>query len=69
MAFVSSSNGFSGLTVKSVPVGADLILIADSAAGNALKQTTITDIVNNNVTSGGKTIGQLYPIMIAAFSN
>jgi len=41
MSFVSSSVGFPGLSVKSVPVSGDLLLIADSAAGNALKQITV----------------------------
>ncbi len=50
---VQNSNNFSNLTAKTVPVGSDIIMIADSAAGNAPKQTTINDIIANNVTSGG----------------
>ena len=44
MAFVSNSLDFPNLTVKSSPVGADILLIADSAAGNALKQTLVSDL-------------------------
>lgn len=34
-----------GLTLKASPVSADLILLADSAASNALKQTTVGDLL------------------------
>ena len=41
MAFVTNSLNFPNLTVKSTPVSGDILLIADSAASNALKQITI----------------------------
>lgn len=41
MAFVTNSLNFPNLTNKSTPVSGDILLIADSAAANALKQITI----------------------------
>ena len=45
MAFYINSLNFPNLTAKGTPVGADLVLIADSAAGNILKQATITNVL------------------------
>jgi hypothetical protein len=42
MAFVTNSLDFPNLTNKATPIGADIILLADSASGNAVKQTTIS---------------------------
>ena len=44
MAFVTNSLNFPNLSTKSTPVAADLLLIADSAASNALKQATLSSI-------------------------
>lgn len=44
MAFFNNAINFPNLTSKGTPVGADLILIADSAASNALKQATVSSI-------------------------
>jgi hypothetical protein len=44
MAFVTNNLDFPNLTVKGTPVGADLVLIADSAASNEIKQATVTSI-------------------------
>lgn len=52
MAFVSNMLNFPNLTSKASPVGADLIMIADSAASNAVKQATISSILAAS-TSGG----------------
>lgn len=41
MAFVSNSLDLPNLTNKSTPVSGDILLISDSAGGNALKQCTI----------------------------
>jgi len=52
MTFVSSSDGFPGLSSKSSPVGSDIIIIADSAANNAIKQCTLTQALSAG-SSGG----------------
>lgn len=44
MAFVTNSLNFPNLTNKATPVGADILLIADSAASNALKQCLISSL-------------------------
>lgn len=44
MAFYSNSLNFPNLTVKAAPVGADIILIADSAAANQPKQSLISTL-------------------------
>lgn len=44
MAFYSNSLNFPNLTVKGSPVGADTILIADSAGGGAPKQALISTL-------------------------
>lgn len=66
MAFYSNTLNFPNLPSKSVPVGADLIMIADSAAGNAPKQSTITEIVTAGGGGGG---GGLTWIATATASN
>lgn len=43
--FVTNSLNFPNMATKSSPVGADLIMLADSAANNALKKATITSIL------------------------
>lgn len=42
--FVTNSLNFPNLTSKASPVGADILLIADSAAGNAVKQCLISSL-------------------------
>lgn len=44
MAFYSNSLNFPNLTNKATPVGADIILLADSAAGNIPKQATLSSL-------------------------
>lgn len=44
MATYTNSLNFPNLTVKAAPVGADIILIADSAAGNEPKQSLISTL-------------------------
>ena len=44
MAFVSNPLNFANLTAKGAPVGADLLLLADSAAAGAIKQTLISSL-------------------------
>ena len=44
MAFVTNSLNFPNLTSKATPVGADLLMISDSAASSALKQITISSL-------------------------
>jgi hypothetical protein len=46
MAFYSNALNFPNLSVKSVPVSGDIILIADSAASNIPKQTTVGDLAS-----------------------
>lgn len=71
MSFYSNALNFANLTTKTTPAGADLVMIADSAAGNQPKQTTVTALVTagGGGGGGGATQGQLYPIMIGVFSN
>lgn len=45
MAFVGNPINFPQLTAKSSPVGADILMVADSAAANALKQSTLTQLL------------------------
>jgi hypothetical protein len=64
-----NSTGAYNLTVKSAPTSADIVPIGDSAVvGTPSKQTTIADILLL-VPASGKTLGQLYPVMIGQFSN
>ena len=56
MTFKSNALNFPNLTTKSVPVGNDIVLLADSAASNTVKQTTINDILTNNPSAGGLTL-------------
>lgn len=44
MAFYSNSLNFPNLTSKATPVGADIIMIGDSAAGNIPKQCLISSL-------------------------
>ena len=46
MTFVGNSLNFANLTSKATPVGADKVMIADSAAGNAIKQATVSSILS-----------------------
>ena len=48
------------LTNKSSPAGADLIMLADSAASNATKYATITQILGA-VVSGVSSVGNALP--------
>lgn len=41
MAFVTNSLDFPNLTSKATPISADILLLADTAAGNLLKQCTV----------------------------
>lgn len=45
MAFVTNSINFPNLSAKSTPIGADIIMLADSAAANALKQATFNTLM------------------------
>lgn len=47
MAFITNALNFPNLTAKTAPVGADLLMIADSAASNALKNVTNTNLFAN----------------------
>lgn len=44
MAFITNSLNFPNLTSKASPTVSDLILIADAAASNALKQATLSSL-------------------------
>jgi hypothetical protein len=44
MAFYSNALDFPNLTSKTTPVGADILMIADSAAANVPKQITISSL-------------------------
>lgn len=44
MAFVTNSLNFPNLTAKGTPVSADLVMIADSAASNSIKQATVGNL-------------------------
>lgn len=63
MAFFNNALNFPNLTSKATPVGADLVIIADSAAANALKQATVSSIQS----AGGA--GSLVKIASATGSN
>lgn len=45
--FYTSAIGFPGLPTKSSPVGADLVVIGDSANSNEPSQCTITQLLGN----------------------
>lgn len=45
MAFVGNPLNFPQLAVKGSPTGSDIVMIADAAAGNALKQATVSSLV------------------------
>lgn len=48
MTYYSNSLNFPNLTAKTVPVGADILLIGDSAANGQPKQSTIAQVIANN---------------------
>jgi hypothetical protein len=61
MATPQNSIGFPNLTVKSTPVGADLILLADSASSNTVVQATVTSV---QAVGGGITAAKAYGISL-----
>lgn len=52
MAFYNNALNFPNLTSKGTPVGADLIMLADSAASNVPKQATLTSILAAGASAG-----------------
>lgn len=55
MAFITNALNFPNLTTKSSPTTSDLVMIADAAASNALKQCTIAQLLAA-ASSGGLTL-------------
>lgn len=53
MAFISNTLNFPNLTAKASPIGADILMLADSAAANAVKQCTRTQLLAGAFTTAG----------------
>lgn len=62
--FLDHTGLLSARTAKTVPIGADQIMIADSAAGDAYKRQTLSNAMYNGAATGVPTNGTRIPVLI-----